>query len=97
MSRLRFLRSAERDLDEIWEFIARDDLSAANRLVDRIEEACSTLARMPRLGRPRPDITSKPLFLFPVEEYLIVYRTDANGMRIVRVVHGARNLPALFL
>src|SRR5713226_6582831 len=47
----RFLPLAHRDLNEIWEYIAQDNLDAAERLVERIEELCALLAERPQLGR----------------------------------------------
>src|SRR6266849_4125190 len=49
----RFLPLARNDLNEIWEYIAQDNLDAAERLVERIEELCALLAERPQLGRRR--------------------------------------------
>ncbi len=90
----RYTRSAraEEDLLDIWSFIAPEDLDAADRLLDRIDQACALLADMPAMGRARPDL-GRDFRYFPVGSYLILYRQRTDAIEIVRVVHGARYLP----
>lgn len=47
------------------------------------------------MGRLRPDIAQE-LRYFTVGKYLILYRAVPDGVQIVRVIHGARDLPNLF-
>ncbi|MGH7024267.1 MAG: type II toxin-antitoxin system RelE/ParE family toxin [Caulobacteraceae bacterium] len=92
----RFTRTAraEQDLIEIWTYIARDNLTAADRLLDRIDDVCATLAEFPNMGEARPDLAEQ-LRYFVAGAYLVLYREVSGGVEIVRVVHGARNLPGL--
>jgi toxin ParE1/3/4 len=85
---------AEEDLIDIWLYIAHDDVRAADRLLDDIEEKFLLLADQPGLGPARPDIAPELRYL-PVKRYLILYREITGGIEIVRVVHGARDVPAL--
>ena len=85
---------AEEDLIDIWLYIAHDDIRAADRLLDDIEDKFSLLAGQPRLGPARPDIAPELRYL-PVRRYLILYRIVPGGIEIVRVVHGARDVRAL--
>ena len=95
MARLVRTRQAEEDLIEIWTFIAQDDMAAADRLVDRIDDVCRHLAENPELGPPRPDLRPELRYI-SVARYLILYRITPKSVEIVRVVHGARDLPGLF-
>ena len=52
---------AYRDIDEIWEFIARDSISAADRLRDDIYTTVCGLVPFPFRGHQRSDITSGPI------------------------------------
>lgn len=88
-------RRARQDLLDIWSYIARDDPAAADRLLDRIDEKCSVLAGNPQLGPERSDIRPG-LRYFVVRRYLILYRAVEGGIEVVRVAHGARDLPNLF-
>jgi toxin ParE1/3/4 len=86
---------AEEDLIEIWVYIAQDNPAAADHVLDDIEERFKALADNPMMGRLRPDIAPE-LRYFTVGKYLILYRTVPEGVQIVRVIHGARDLPHLF-
>ena len=86
---------AETDLDEIWLWIAEDNIKAAEDTIERIEAAENRLGQFPELGQARPDL-SEGVRHWPVGSYLILYRIEADHVLIVRVIHGARDLPALF-
>jgi toxin ParE1/3/4 len=49
------------DLSDIWEFIAEDNESAANRVESAILSGCGSLARHPMLGSKRTEITPLPV------------------------------------
>ncbi len=95
MSRLRFSRRAQHDLDGIADYIKERDPAAAERWVDLIEARCRLLAEQPRLGRRR-DGLRRDLRSLAVGNYLIFYRRTRGGIEIVRVLHGKRDLAALF-
>jgi toxin ParE1/3/4 len=83
--------AAEQDLQDIWLYIAQDNPRAGDKLLNRIEVQCELLANHPQLGPARDDI-AKGLRYHPLANYLILYRTIAHGVEIVRVAHGARNI-----
>jgi len=82
---------ARRDLDEIWYFIARDNVSAADNLLEEIERKCCLLAEFPELGQLRPEFRTGQYRSFTVRKYVIYYRPVADGILIARVLHGARD------
>ena len=94
-ARVRFLPEARADLHQIWDYIAEDDVEAATRLVDLVEEKCTLLARLPDVGRVRDEL-APGLRSFPVGKYAIFYRRAKGGIEIVRVLSGWRDIPALF-
>jgi toxin ParE1/3/4 len=91
MARYTRRPKAETDLLEIWLYIAQDSPRAADRLLDRIEAQCRLLADNPRLGRPRPEIAPEAR-AWIVGRYLVLYRGQDDGIEVVRVVHGAREI-----
>lgn len=95
MSVVQRTAQAEEDLIEIWVYIAQDNPGAADRVLDAIEERFHVLADNPLMGRLRPDIAPE-LRYFAAGNYLILYRTVPDGVQIVRVIHGARELPHSF-
>ena len=78
-------------LDEIWEFIAGDNLDAADRVIADILAALDKLVPFPNQGHKRPDLTSRPLRFSLVREYLIAYAPDEKPLWIVAVMHGRRS------
>lgn len=89
------------DLEEIIDYIAQDNPAAAQNVREDILETAGSLGHHPDLGiRPR---FSAPRFkgirFLPAREYpvyLLFYRELADEVEVLRVLHGARNLPALF-
>jgi len=92
--RVRRLPQANDDLWELWATIAIDKPKAANRFVGRIYAAEDLLADFPQLGEARTDL-APDLRKWTVGLYLMFYRITPDGVDIVRIVHGAQDLPAL--
>ncbi|HVM48598.1 MAG TPA: type II toxin-antitoxin system RelE/ParE family toxin [Candidatus Acidoferrum sp.] len=95
MSHYRVSEAANRDLQEIWLFIAQDNQDSADRYIRLIVSRFPKLASMPQMGRERRDLAAR-LRSFPVGSYVIFYRPTEDGIEVVRVIHGARDLPPLF-
>ncbi len=93
LASVRVLRPAEEDLTEIYEYIAADNPSAAERLLTRIEKDLSTLARRPMLGPvPRdPDIAQLGYRSLIIGDYLAFYKIEGSQILIHRILHGARD------
>jgi toxin ParE1/3/4 len=95
MSQYRVSDAAGADLEGVWLFIAQDDPHMADRFVRSIVSRFPALAAMPFMGRQREELAAR-LRSFPVSNYIIFYRPMEDGIEIVRVLHGARDLPPLF-
>jgi toxin ParE1/3/4 len=93
----RVAPAAERDLDEIWYYVAKESgsLDIANRLIDTITDRFFLLAGFQHLGRQREEFCFG-CRSFAVGEFVIVYVVDAGDVLILRVVHGRRDIAALF-
>ena len=86
------------DLFEIWSYIARDSIEAANRLEIEVYKACAFLAEGPLRGAIRQDITNLPLRFWTVQafpNYIIVYDPVSKPLRIIRLLHGSRDVLAI--
>ena len=79
------------DLDEIWDFIAEDNLDAADRVIADILAGIEALVPFPHQGHGRPDLTSRPLRFTVVHEYLIAYAPEEKPLWVVAVMHGRRS------
>ena len=86
---------AESDLVEIWTYIAQDSLNTADKLLDKIDEKSQTLAQSPFIGKARDELGPK-IHSFPIGNYVLFYQPIEDGVEIIRVLHGARDIEALF-
>jgi plasmid stabilization system protein ParE len=87
-------RDADLDLDSIWEYIAEDDIDAADGWIERLIEAFEKLGQTPGMGHKRDDLTEYSLLFWPVGSYLIIYRADRIPIEIIAITQGARDIPA---
>jgi len=78
------------DLEEIAYYVACDNYGAAHDLTDRLFAVFSTLAENPQLGRRREEF--RDARSFALRPYVIVYREVPEGIEIIRVLHGARDI-----
>lgn len=92
----RISRRADADLDAIWDFIARDNPKAADRVEADFRTAMRRLAEFPALGHRRPEAKYPPYRFLLVHSYLIAYRVQGKTVIIVRVIHSARDLSRIF-
>jgi toxin ParE1/3/4 len=86
---------ARDDLRQIWLYVAERNQSAADRLIDRFERTLETLARHPQMGESVPQYRPG-LRRFTLGNYVLYYEPVEGGVRLVRVLHGARNIEDLF-
>lgn len=91
----QFTEAAEDDLDEIWEYIAADNIDAADQIVLQVRSACQRLAEHPGIGHTREDLTKRPLKFWSVYSYLIVYEPNFSPLQIIAVLHAARDVELL--
>jgi plasmid stabilization system protein ParE len=94
MSKYILTPEADQDLDDIWEYIVLDDIEAADRWDAKLREACDFLSHNPRAGHPRKDLTNEIVLFWPVAKYLIIYRIQEDGVLIMAVTQGSRDIPS---
>ncbi|MFB8789190.1 MAG: type II toxin-antitoxin system RelE/ParE family toxin [Potamolinea sp.] len=95
-NRCIFTVPASRDIESIIDYVADNtSLDAADKLLRKINKKCSTLANFPHMGRSRDELLST-LRSLPIDNYLIFYRPIEEGIEILRVVSGYRDLEVLF-
>ena len=95
MKSIRFSTEANLDIEEISNYIFDLNPMAARRFLDMLEETCGLLAAHPLIGRPRPGL-AEDLRSFPIGNFLVFYLPASDGIDVVRVIYGGRNLPGAF-
>lgn len=99
MSRYKLSRQAVTDLEEIADYIAKDNPTAAVRVLDALHETLSVLGRNPDIGSLRDDLRPN-LRIFPgrkpAQNYIIFYYPTKHGIEVNSVIHSSRDWIGLF-
>jgi toxin ParE1/3/4 len=93
---VEFSPVAERDLEEIGDYIAHDNSHRALTFILEIRERCQKIEKTPNAAPLREDILSGVRVL-KHNNYLIFYSILKSKIRIERILHGARDIEALLL
>ena len=83
------------DLVEIWVYIAEASVTNADRFAARIDKAFGLLAGRPGIGRVRLELHPH-LRSFVIGQYVVFYLPLKNGIDVIRVLHGARDIETVF-
>ena len=86
---------ASQDLAAISDYFYTHNIEAGERFLQEFSRKCKQLANFPSLGRSYADI-EPDLRGIPLESSIIFYRVIEDGIEIMRVVSGRRDLSNLF-
>jgi plasmid stabilization system protein ParE len=84
IEKLKQLSPSEQDfvasklLEEVADMEAHNNLSAASRFTDAIEEKCKLLLQFPKIGKELPEPVPN-LHSFPFRDYIVFYRPNPEG------------------
>jgi toxin ParE1/3/4 len=93
---LIFLPEALDDVRGIWQHLVETaSVEVADKALDRIRVACLRYASQPELGQRRPELAPHIRF-FTVRQLVVFYEPIPDGIEVVQVIHGARDLAAHF-
>ncbi len=98
--RVRWSEAAVRDLEELLSYVAADSVTAAERLLGRIESRAKSLKSSPGRGRVVPELAHFGIRSWReliVRPYRIVYRIDERSVHVLAVLDGRRDLEDLLL
>ncbi|HZL34988.1 MAG TPA: type II toxin-antitoxin system RelE/ParE family toxin [Tepidisphaeraceae bacterium] len=99
---LRISPATIADVDEAAHFIARDNVDAALRFYDSIDLTFRQIREHPQRSPlyALDEIRLASLRRWPVvrfRKHLIFYLIDGDDIQVIRILHGARNIPAILL
>ena len=86
---------AERDLETIGDYIAEVNPGRAASFIAELRAQCEKIAKAPQAYRARPEL-AEGLRSCPHGNYVIFFVATKSRLTIVRVLHGAMDLPAHF-
>jgi toxin ParE1/3/4 len=94
----RLSSQVEAQLDDIWLYIAQESgsVDTATRIVQNISDRFWLLAKQPRMGRRRPDL-SPELRSFSAGDYVILYSIDDDDVVLIHYLfHGSQDIESFF-
>lgn len=99
---LRILPAADADVDGAADYIAQDNLDAALRFYDAVSRTYRQLrdhpTRWPMYGLDHPRLVNiRKRHIAGFAKYLVFYRIEDSVVEIIRVLHGARDIPAVLV
>jgi addiction module RelE/StbE family toxin len=93
-------QSAEKDLNEIIEYIAENNPQTALRIMERIQKKIKTLYRFPNKGGYVPELLAKNIKDYrQITEtpWRIIYKVENNNVNILTIVDSRRNLQDILI
>ena len=96
MSSFRIAKAASRDLEDIFDYLADQNVAAAKNVAGKLIETFTLLAERPAMGTFRPELAESVRTFSPTKpasKYVVLYRAIPSGIEIIRVLHGARDIP----
>jgi toxin ParE1/3/4 len=94
MAAVTFSPKSRQDLLDIGDYIAKDSRANARRFVDNLVEQCKRIGNAPLGYAGREDLATG-LRMAALGRYVVFFRVIDSTVRIERVLHSARNLPAI--
>jgi toxin ParE1/3/4 len=96
-----FTPQAWQDALDIIAYIAADNPEAAARFLPALEETCTQLVALPGIGSvrtfQRTDLKGVwQMAVTGFEHYLIFYTTAQRSIKVLRILHAARDFPTIF-
>ena len=80
------------DLQLIHDYIAKDYMTYASRLIDKLIERMEQLKTFPKSGRVVPEFDNTAIRELIEGNYRIIYEIRADHIGIIRIHHAARLL-----
>jgi toxin ParE1/3/4 len=90
--KVRFTRTAQRDLAQIYAYISQDSPTVASRFVARLIERARELADHPLAGRATDEPDAR-VVVAPRLRYFIFYTITADEIHITHIRHTSRRRP----
>lgn len=97
MSLVNYRSDASEDLLNIWQYLfdSSQSVGVADRLIDSIRAKCQMYAAQPLSGELCPDF-APDIRCFSMGSYVIFYMPISNGIDVLQVIHGSRDIPSPF-
>jgi toxin ParE1/3/4 len=93
--KIEWTQSAELDLCDLYDWIAKDSSVNARRFIDRLLDATALLQEQPQMGREVPEARRSDVREILFEDYRVFYLLAVDCLYVLGVIHGSRDLANL--
>jgi addiction module RelE/StbE family toxin len=90
--KIEWTQSAEQDLRDLYDWIAKDSPANAERFIDRLLDSATLLQDQPLMGREVPEAARVDVREVLIEDYRIFYLVKADYLYVLGLIHGSRDL-----
>lgn len=94
-NKVKYSPAAVDDMDEIFSYISKDDVSAAENLLQKLDQQISNLENFPEMGSVLSEdeylLVQRGYRFIVVQPYLVFYRVIQGTVIIHRILHGRRD------
>jgi len=94
--RVAWTETAWRDLERIADYIAEDSPGYAAALVRGVRDRARSLEEMAERGRVVPELEEPAVRELIIGSYRLVYEIEGSDVYVLGLIHGARDLDALW-
>lgn len=94
--RVAWTETAWRDLERIADYIAEDSPGYAAAFARRVRDRARSLDELSNRGRIAPELDEPRVRELLVGNYRLIYETDEDNVFVLALIHGARDLGALW-
>ena len=84
-------RACYEDIASLEEYIARENPIAATKVVNALFDLCDSIGENPTLGHRHPCLMDTKYRVRTIYSYTIIYNPHTLPVRILRIIHAARN------
>ena len=91
---------AEQDLDDLFQYLARENEDTALRFFDSFRETIAQLSKMPNIGKyyqiNNPKLKGLRRWRIKgFKQYIIFYLVSDQILTIVRIIYASRDIPRI--
>jgi plasmid stabilization system protein ParE len=91
MSGYVLTEQAERGLNDIWDYIAADDVDQEDAVLAEIREALNLIAAAPGVGHKRADVKSPRYRFWRANRFIIAYFHETRPVQVIRIIGAQRD------
>jgi toxin ParE1/3/4 len=83
------------DLEEIWFYIGSQSTRNADSVIAQLCNKCMEISELSGIGRKRDELIPGVMSL-AYKKFVIFFKRSSDSVEIIRILHGARDIPKVF-